>query len=331
VTSFPKWFQDFHFAFSIFAYIEFTAINNEEMNKPEKITTWSNDVATWIDITDPTREELKEYSMQYDLDYYSLADCLEPAHLPKKEALPNFTFIILRVFDDQAKKTSSIQQMSHKIAVFYNEKVVLTVHRVHAAIVEEIRSKYLKTGIISDPAEIVTKIMYYSVKSYESNALDLAKEIDWMERLIFTGKQTRITLEQLYYLKSTCRINRRILGLLKDVIMQHTSTERDSGALQDVKDLLQKLSLSFDETHDDSANLSTIYLSIVSLKTNDVMKLLTIFSVFFMPLTFIVGIYGMNFDVMPELRWNFGYPMVMLAMLSICIVIFWWFKRRRIL
>ncbi len=305
--------------------------NKSDMNQSDKTTTWKNDRATWIDITDPTQAELKEYSRQYNLDYYSLADCLEPAHLPKKEALRDFTFIILRVFDDQAKKTSSIQQMSHKIAIFYNEKVVLTVHRMHAAIVEHIRSKYLETGIISDPAEIVTKIMYYSVKSYEATALTLAKEIDWMERLIFTGKQTRITLEQLYYLKSTCRINRRILSMSKDVIVQHTTTERDSGALQDVKDLLQKLSLSFDETHDDSANLSTIYLSIVSLKTNDVMKLLTIFSVFFMPLTFIVGIYGMNFDVMPELRWKLGYPLVMLVMLVICVVIFWWFKRRKIL
>jgi magnesium transporter len=152
-----------------------------------------------------------------------------------------------------------------------------------------------------------------------------------MEKLVFVGRQTRITLENLYYLKNTCRLNRRIISLSKDVIMQHTSTERDASALQDVKDLLQKLSLSFDETHDDSANLSTIYLSIVSLKTNDVMKLLTIFSVFFMPLTFIAGIYGMNFEFMPELRWKLGYPMILLVMSLISLIIFLWFKKRRIL
>jgi magnesium transporter len=301
------------------------------MNKPVNTTTWSNDRTTWIDITDPTPAELKEYSKEYDLDYYSLADCLEPAHLPKKEALPNFTFIILRVYDETAKNPTSIQQMSHKIAIFYNEKVVLTVHRVHAAIMEEIRSKYLETGVISEPAEIVTKMMYYAVRSYEPIAISLSEKIDRMEKQVFVGRQTRVTLEHLYYLKNNCRLNRRIISLSKDVIMQHTTTERDAGALQDVKDLLQKLSLSFDETHDDSANLSAIYLSIVSLKTNDVMKLLTIFSVFFMPLTFIAGIYGMNFDVMPELRWKLGYPLILLVMLLISAVIFWWFKRRRIL
>jgi magnesium transporter len=301
------------------------------MTENKNKTTWSSDHATWIDITDPTHEELKGFSEKFNLDYYTLADCLEPAHLPKKETLPDFTFIILRVYDDKAQNPSSIQQMSHKIAIFYNEKVVLTVHRVHAAIIEEIRSKYLEPGIISDPSEIVTKIMYYAIKSYEPNAISLSEKIDRMEKLVFVGRQTRITLENLYYLKNTCRLNRRIISLSKDVIMQHTSTERDASALQDVKDLLQKLSLSFDETHDDSANLSTIYLSIVSLKTNDVMKLLTIFSVFFMPLTFIAGIYGMNFEFMPELRWKFGYPLILLVMSLISLIIFLWFKKRRIL
>ncbi|MEI7500216.1 MAG: CorA family divalent cation transporter [Bacteroidota bacterium] len=302
------------------------------MNKPVNITTWSSDHVTWIDITDPTQAELKEYSKQYNLEYYSLADCLEPAHLPKKETMKDFTFIILRVHDDKAKKfPSSIQEMSHKIAIFYNDKVILTIHRFHAAIVGEIRAKYLDTGIISDPSEIVTKICYYTVKSYEANALSLSDEIDMMEKQVFVGRQTRITLEQLYYLKNTCRLNRRIISLSKDVIMQHTTNEKDASALQDVKDLIQKLSLSLDETHEDSTNLSTIYLSIVSLKTNDVMKLLTIFSVFFMPLTFLAGIYGMNFEFMPELRWKVGYPLILLVMSMISLVIFLWFKRRKIL
>jgi len=301
------------------------------MEKVLNTTTWSDDQTIWVDITDPSPAELREYSKQFDLDYYTLADCLEPAHLPKKEMLPKFTFIILRIFDDQAKKPTSIQQMSHKIAVFYNDTVVITVHRVHAAIVEEIRSKYLETGIISKPAEIVTKIMYYAVNSYEANTFRLSEEIDRMERLVFMGRQTRNTMEQLYYLKNTTRLNRRILNLSNDVIRQHTTTPRDESALQDVKDLLQKLTLSLDETHDDATNLSTIYLSISSMKTNDVMKLLTIISVFFMPLTFIVGIYGMNFEYMPELKWRMGYPLIMLVMALVSAVIFWWFKRRRIL
>ena len=293
---------------------------------------WSNDHFQWIDITNPTHEDLQELSKQYDLDYYTLHDCLEPAHLPKKEKLQDYTFIILRVYDDKGKKyPSSIQEMSNKIAIFYNEKVILTIHRVHAVFIEEIKSKYLETKRINETSEVVTKIMWYAIKSYEPNANALSKAIDYMEKQVFVGRQSKISLEQLYYLKNSCRLNRRIISFSKDVILQHTSTENDASALQDVKDLLQKLSLSFDETHDDSANLSTVYLSIVSLKTNDTMKLLTIFSVFFMPLTFIVGIYGMNFEFMPELRWKWGYPLILLGMLLISLVIFLWFKRKKIL
>jgi len=297
-----------------------------------KSKIWKSDHLRWIDITNPTHEELREYSKQFKLDYYTLSDCLEPAHLPKKEQLEEFTFIILRVCDSAAPRyPTSIQEMSHKIAIFYNDSVILTVHRVQQGILDDIRTKYLDTDMIRKPDEIVTKIMYYAVKSYEDNAIRLSEEVDQMEKLVFVGKQTRVTLEELYYLKSSSRLNRRIIGLTREVILQHVTTDGDASALQDVKDLLQKLSLSFDETHDDSANLSTVYLSIVSLKTNDVMKLLTIFSVFFMPLTFIAGIYGMNFEFMPELHWKIGYPLVLLVMSLIGIVIFIWFKRKNVI
>jgi magnesium transporter len=59
------------------------------------------------------------------------------------------------------------------------------------------------------------------------------------------------------------------------------------------------------------------------------MKVLTLFSAYFLPLTFIVGIYGMNFDNMPELRYRYGYPIIMGLMLLIFLLIFFWFKRRK--
>jgi magnesium transporter len=75
----------------------------------------------------------------------------------------------------------------------------------------------------------------------------------------------------------------------------------------------------------------TTYLSISDQKNNDVVKLLTIFSVFFLPLTFIVGVYGMNFEFMPELKWKFGYLFSFSLMALVVIVIYIWFKRKKII
>ena len=104
--------------------------------------------------------------------------------------------------------------------------------------------------------------------------------------------------------------------------------DADKPALQDVRDLQVKLVTLYEQVHEDTNNLLNIYLSLSARKTNDVMKILTIFSVFFMPLTFIAGIYGMNFKFMPELTMEYGYPVTLLAMGIIVVVIFIWFRRK---
>jgi magnesium transporter len=83
-----------------------------------------------------------------------------------------------------------------------------------------------------------------------------------------------------------------------------------------------------EEIYDSSQSLLNIYISLSSQKTNDVMRVLTVFSAFFLPLTFIVGIYGMNFQFMPELSQHYGYPGVLVFMLLLTIIIYQWFNRK---
>jgi magnesium transporter len=82
---------------------------------------------------------------------------------------------------------------------------------------------------------------------------------------------------------------------------------------------------------DDLQNLFTLTLSISDQRANEVMKILTVFAAFFLPLSFIAGVYGMNFDYMPELRYKWSYFIVLGLMLSVVIVIFIWFKRKKYL
>ena len=115
------------------------------------------------------------------------------------------------------------------------------------------------------------------------------------------------------------------------MINQLEVNEQSKTALQDIKDSLLSLLLNYDEVLENANNLLNTYLSVNAQKSNDVMKLLTIFSAFFLPLTFIAGIYGMNFENMPELKWQTGYFLALAVMLVVAVIIYWWFKRKRII
>src|SRR5690606_37706820 len=115
-------------------------------------------------------------------------------------------------------------------------------------------------------------------------------------------------LKGLYFLKRKVDVIQRILLLSYDIIDNIDPAENSNPHTRDIRDLYVKQQSIFDSLAANMNHLLTIYFNVSAQKTNETIRILTIFSVFFMPLTFIVGIYGMNFDVMPELRWRWGYP-----------------------
>lgn len=175
---------------------------------------------------------------------------------------------------------------------------------------------------------MATKIIKGVLRTYEKYQNKLAAEIDAIEDLIFLKNTKQSFTEALYFLKRQSTIGKKQLLLTREVLNGMQSHHKLSPDLRDVIDLHGKLEMFYDQLIDDVSNLLTIYLSVASQKTNDVMKVLTVFSVFFMPLTFIVGIYGMNFQYMPELSQKYGYVGVWIAMITVSIVVGLWFKRK---
>jgi magnesium transporter len=103
---------------------------------------------------------------------------------------------------------------------------------------------------------------------------------------------------------------------------------RAATLFRDVQENAESYHFYADELLDDANTLLTVQLSLASHRTSEVMRVLTVFSVFFLPLTFIVGVYGMNFEFMPELREPWGYPAVLALMAAVTFVIYRWFRRR---
>ena len=167
--------------------------------------------------------------------------------------------------------------------------------------------------------------------TFQKPTFELSNKISEIERTIFLKDYRKVLLEELYFIKSQSRILKKVLHITQSVMEQSVDNFSASYQYQDIKDELLNLLTYNDESVENANQLMTTYLSISDQKNNEVVRLLTIFSAFFLPLTFIAGVYGMNFDFMPELNWKWGYFFSIGFMLLVVIVIYLWFRRKRIL
>ncbi len=280
----------------------------------------------WIDVSNPSEAEIKQISKQFKLHRYTLRDCLQPDHLPKNENLGNMQFAITRILlNDIPVESHTVQGISSKVAIFYNADLVVTVHRIKQPFLKKI----FEASSYESSIELVTKINWYILQSYENTVTSLSEHIDKYEEMIFLKPLTKEILKDLYLIRRKASVCMRLVLLTKEVINKIPIENNDIVILQDLKDLHLKLSTLFEQAHEDSTHLLDIYLSLSSKNSNEVMKVLTIFSVFLLPPTFIVGFYGMNFDYMPELHYKWSYPAVIIVIIAITVIVYLWFKRKK--
>jgi magnesium transporter len=284
----------------------------------------------WIDVTDPDEKELLEIGRQYNINRHIIRDCLDPDHLPKHERQNHYFFLIVRLFRGNPRlHVETLHELTTKIAIFFSEEFLITIHRVEQPFLGRIKVDELDKHDDTTTANLVARIVQHVLATYEHPAIVLGEEVDVYETTMLLKRTKPAMLRGLYYIKRKAATCRKMLLLTDDVVSFLRSTKADEAATQDVRDLHTKLLMLYDEVLDDVSSLMNTYLSLTAQKTNDVMKVLTIFSVFFMPLTFIVGIYGMNFRFMPELEQRWGYPVTLGVMAVITIIIFFWFKKRK--
>lgn len=283
----------------------------------------------WIDVFNSNESDLKTIASQYNLPEAAVIDCLQPEHLPKFEVFDDYFFIIIRFFDPKCTADAdNFQQLTRKIAIFFNKNFLLTVHRSQAQVIEHVGNKYANDPNVKAPFDIVCKLIKNVLESYDAPLSEIDKEIDVYESKIFLKKRVPDLLKNLYIIKRRTYLIKRLNVLSKGVIDSLPQTHKKNYMFEDMKDYYIRVETFTDEMYDNIGSLLNLYISLSSQKTNDVMRILTVFSAFFLPLTFIVGIYGMNFQFMPELHMHYGYPGLLIFMSTVTIVIFQWFKRK---
>ena len=281
---------------------------------------------TWIDIENANKKELEVIASKYNLNYFLIKDALDIGHLPKYEQLHQHDFFIFRAYTSNVRlNIDEIGEMSNKIAFFIFDDKLITIHRAHFPFLNLEEEKDIKIS------EFFLKIVGFMIDSFKTPTLEISDKITEIEKTIFLKDYRAVLIEELYYIKTQSRILKKIISITEATILKSQDKYKVSYIYQDIQDTLLNLLTVNEESVDNSTHLMNTYLSLSDQKNNEVVRLLTIFSVFFLPLTFIAGIYGMNFKFMPELNWKLGYAFALSLMAIVVIVIYLWFRRKRIL
>jgi magnesium transporter len=292
----------------------------------------------WVDVVNPTPDELAEVARRYNLHPTSVEDSLEPEHLPKYERIGSTTFIIVRAIDAAAKgDCSTLHEMTRKVAIFYGTEFLITIHRTEqpflTEIIEEYRTAAPPDGVDERRKGFLPRLLIYiingAIATYQKPLEDAETAIDMFEATVFGEHEFTGLLRRIYLVKRRVTLMRRMLSHTLDAVKKLVPGSEPTVPLyQDLRENAESMHFYADELLEDVNNLLGIQLALASHRTNEVVRVLTVFSVFFLPLTFIVGIYGMNFDYMPELRERWGYPAAMAGMGLVTLVIYLWFRRR---
>jgi magnesium transporter len=290
----------------------------------------------WLDVVNPPREELANIAREYGLHSTSVEDSLDPEHLPKYERIGTVTFIIVRAMDEAATRDcSTVQEMTRKVAIFFSADFLITIHRTEQPFLTDLITKYQSPPPPgaerrrSFLPRILIEIINCGIDTYDKPLGEAEGAIDKFEATVFGEQELGGLLQRIYTEKRRVTQMRRMLSHTLDVVQRLVPASEPTAPLfQDLRENAETMYSYAEELVEDVNNLLSIQLALASHRTNEVVRVLTVFSVFFLPLTFIVGIYGMNFDFMPELRQHWGYPAVMGGMGLVTLIIYLWFRRR---
>ncbi|MDZ4668262.1 MAG: CorA family divalent cation transporter [bacterium] len=283
----------------------------------------------WKDVYNPNQLLLESLAKEHNLPTAAVIDCMQAEHLPKFETFENYHFIIARFYDSNcAADSDNIHKLTRKIAFFYNNDFLLTVHRSETPFINKVAEKYANDKAFKHPFDLTCKLIKNALETFEVPIEKMEKEIDLYENKIFLKKKVPDLLRHLYLVKRRTSVFKKLNNISKMVVETMHVSHRRNPFYEDMRDYYLRIETDTDDLHENIGHLLNLYISLASQKTNDVMRILTVFAAFFLPLTFIVGVYGMNFEYMPELASKWGYPGVIILMALVTALIFQWFKRK---
>jgi len=289
-------------------------------------------VVMWVDMESPTAADEQVLLDVFNFHPLTVEDCRENRHYPKVEEFPGYIYFIVH---GVRADTSPDRFNTIELDGFLGPNYVITYHHDMFRSINNVK-QLLRTSPIAcqrGSAFLLHQILDQVVDYYSPVLDDFDQRIDELEETIFTLKEpNNEILVQIMDLKRSVLRLRRISNKQMDIMLRmsrgefHLIPEEMRPFYRDVYDHIVRVTDLAESYRDLISGSLEAYLSVVSNRMNEIMKVLTIFSAIMLPLTFIAGVYGMNFDNMPELHSRYGYFGALIVMIAIAVgmLIFFW-------
>lgn len=287
----------------------------------------------WLDVLDPDGATLQAVGQLFGLHPLALEDVTNGHQRPKVEAYPDHLFVVLRAIDPTDRTTSQ------QIALFIGAGWLVTVHDRPTTQFDPVYER-LRAGrgrIRQRGADYLAYALLDAVIDHYFPALDgHTEQVEALEAGLLDLPTDRLVAEVMTARSTMARIRRVVLPT-RDVVEALMRAELIGAEtrtyLRDCGDHIQSITDTIEQLREHAGHLMEVHLALSSHRMNEVMKVLTIIATIFIPLSFVAGLYGMNFDPsspwnMPELKWRYGYPFVVGLMAAITLGLMWFFHRR---
>lgn len=318
--------------------IDYDSENFEEktVERVEDIVPYRDTAeVTWINVTGIDNiDVIEKIGSYFGLHPLILEDILNTNQRPKMEDFGDFLYIVLKMLYFEEKENNITAE---QVSLILGKNYVISFQETEKDVFEPLRERIRKSkGRIRTmgPDYLAYSLMDAIVDNYFLMLERLGEYIEDIERELI-GDPDRKILEEINYLKGEMIFLRKAVWPLREVISN--LERRESPLIQEktvifLRDLYDHTIQIIDtvETYKEMlSGMVELYLSSVSNRMNEVMKILTIIATIFIPLTFIAGIYGMNFEYMPELQWRWGYPAVWVVMALILLSMVFYFRKKK--
>lgn len=297
----------------------------------------SEDKVTWIDIVGlGDKAIIQQVATRFDLHGLAVEDVVNTHQRPKLERFKDHLYIVLQM----PKQNDELEL--EQISLFVGKNFVLTWQERTGDCFDPIRERLRRTnGLLRGRGNgfLAYALMDAIIDAYFPLMIQYSDELDKLEDLLTDVSAGYLMLQQLHHVRADIRNLRRTVWSHRDVLANLISYEAEfldeetRLHLRDVADHTLRLVEMMESHRDNCSDLQDLYLSTVSMKTNEVMKVLTIIATIFIPLGFIAGLYGMNFATdaspwnMPETQWYYGYPMAIAIMVLVAGGMLAYFRR----